>query len=597
MKAILLILNLIIVFSSFSQSNSNYHKTWGTYFGGQGTRIVNSVVDSENNIIVAGIIIGGNTNALQDEAYYNQFATILNPTYLYNPSIVSLSGTYSYQSIIAKFSPNGDLLQSLYLPMEIFFMKINKEGEIFISASTMQNNIGTAGVWYSSPLIELGTESQKSIVVKLNTDFTINWLTYLPTNEIVFFDLDNNDNIYAATTTHINNSITTIGSFQPNFITESNNSGFTYSNAYLCKIDNEGQLQWGSYYGFASPLAISYTNNEFLLSSQKLQDNPTIYDAIYYTFDAYQQTPSTQIISKFNTLTGQRIYSTYLGNNNLTITQIVGKDNNIYLLGNVFGSSLSDTNLINSNSYQQTFNGIQDVYLGKFNSNFTPIWGTYIGGDDYEETIFQSDLTIKENALYFNGFSYSADFINLTNTYQEINRGGGDLFMMKFSLNGQAIWGSFFGGNSQEIYGNIIPVEDDLFYWVGETHSQNYISTLESFQQNMSINPAYNSFNLGNGFVSKFVPENLDTEDYTINDLIIFPNPSNGTITIKTDSTLLIESQLTLYNSLGQCLLSKRLTFNNEYSINLNFLPNGIYYIVLKSINTQKVFKQKLIIN
>lgn len=596
MKQILLTLHLLFCFLSFAQSNNNYDKSWATYFGGQGTRIVNSVVDSENNIIVAGIIIGGSVSALQDATYYNQFVTTTKPTNLYNPSIVSSSGVYSNQSIVAKFSPAGNLIHSIYIGIDIVHLEINSNDELYISGTSTQNNLGTIGVWLSSPIPELVNEPQKGIMAKLNNDFSVNWFSYLPTTNYGVFCMDSSENIYIATTTHINNSITTSGTFQPHFLTELESSGQDYyDNGYLFMLNSQGQLQWGTYYGLITPLAISYDNDQLIVSALREQMTLSDYDSYYYTFNAYQDTPTTQIISKFNASTGQRIYSTYLGNNNISITHIVNQNGSYYFLGNVYGTAISDSNLVNSDAFQPTFNGLQDIYLGKFDSSLIPVWGTYIGGNDYEETINQSQLNIKDNALYFNGFSYSSGFVNSPNPYQSNNQGSGDLFMMKFSLNGDLVWGSYFGGNDAELYGSIAPVNEGSFYWVGETHSQNNISTSGSHQQSMNINPSFNSFNLGNGFISRFNHQALAIDDFSFYDIDIYPNPSNGIFTIKSNSSLQGSSNLTLYNTLGQHILTKKLDFRHEKIIKLNLLSSGIYYLKLE--NEQRTITKKIIIN
>ena len=597
MKKILLLLFLFCNLVGLAQANATYQKTWATYFGGQGTRIVNSAIDSNHNIIVAGVIIGGSVNALQDQAYYNQFATTTNPSYLYNSSRVSPSGTYSNQSIVAKFSPEGSLLESKYLPLEIVMMKINKFDEVFISGTSTQNNIGTSGCWMSSPLAELTNGPQNGVIAKLNVNFTIDWLTYLPTTSFGIFTLDNFDNIYASSFTNKNNSITTNDTFQPNFITEvDNDTGQNYANGYLLKLNNLGQLQWATYCGLTTPQAISFNHNELLVSFQRQQSTLTAYDSYYFTADTYQQTPSSQIISKFNATTGQRLYSTYLGNDNLSITNIVGQDQDWYLLGNVYGTAFSDGNLISPYAFQTTFNGNQDIYLGKFNATGAPIWGTYIGGPDYEETSLQSNLNVMDTSLYFSGFSYSSGVINNSNTYQSINQGNGDLFMMKFAETGIPIWGSYFGGNNTEEYGSVVPVTDDMFYWVGETYSQTSIATPMSYQANLSSNPSFNAFHLGNGFVAKFIPQNLELPNFSFDDLILYPNPAKGHFTIKANTELEGITFVTIYNALGQKIATHEIDLTTDQYITVDHFESGVYYIAIKNKIANKSIQKKLIL-
>ena len=98
-------------------------------------------LDVEGNFIVAGPILGGTLQALQNENYYNQFITTQSSNFLYNANLVQNSN--SNQSIIAKFSPQGTLLQAVYVPFEIFNLKIDLTNNLYISGSSRLTNLAT----------------------------------------------------------------------------------------------------------------------------------------------------------------------------------------------------------------------------------------------------------------------------------------------------------------------------------------------------------------------------------------------------------------------------------------------------------------------
>ncbi len=80
----------------------------------------------------------------------------------------------------------------------------------------------------------------------------------------------------------------------------------------------------------------------------------------------------------------------------------------------------------------------------------------------------------------------------------------------------------------------------------------------------------------------------LSVEEFTFNDLKLFPNPVLDQLTI--EATVSID-QLTIYNSLGAIVG----TFNNTYSIDLSPFNSGIYFVQITSQNktaTKKIIKE-----
>lgn len=68
------------------------------------------------------------------------------------------------------------------------------------------------------------------------------------------------------------------------------------------------------------------------------------------------------------------------------------------------------------------------------------------------------------------------------------------------------------------------------------------------------------------------------------NDLIIYPNPSNGQFVIKTDTQLSGDVQIKITNETGAVVFDKKNTAinTNTFSIQLS-LPNGVYFVSLQS--------------
>jgi hypothetical protein len=76
----------------------------------------------------------------------------------------------------------------------------------------------------------------------------------------------------------------------------------------------------------------------------------------------------------------------------------------------------------------------------------------------------------------------------------------------------------------------------------------------------------------------------------------VYPNPTNGRITITLDSSETESLEFIIYNSLGQSVGSFKLESSN-LEINLSYLSNGIYYYHIKNkgelISQNKIIKRQ----
>ena len=77
-------------------------------------------------------------------------------------------------------------------------------------------------------------------------------------------------------------------------------------------------------------------------------------------------------------------------------------------------------------------------------------------------------------------------------------------------------------------------------------------------------------------------------------DLVLYPNPAQNNLTIKTNSTKLENAFMEIMNMMGQSVL--KTTFNINEAIDISTLPNGIYFVLLAG-SEQTVSPKKLIIS
>jgi hypothetical protein len=93
--------------------------------------------------------------------------------------------------------------------------------------------------------------------------------------------------------------------------------------------------------------------------------------------------------------------------------------------------------------------GLTDAFIAKLDKNTgEPIWGTYIGGSDYDRGF---NLTSDHNGDFIiTGVTSSVDFPVSDGFYPKMKIGGTDYFFAKVSDEGQVIYSSYFGGNGDD---------------------------------------------------------------------------------------------------------------------------------------------------
>ena len=85
-------------------------------------------------------------------------------------------------------------------------------------------------------------------------------------------------------------------------------------------------------------------------------------------------------------------------------------------------------------------------------------------------------------------------------------------------------------------------------------------------------------------------PDLTGVEQNFLSDIMIYPNPNNGILFIKSND-IKANCRLTIYNSLGQLCLSKEVFFDNFYEMDLRQLNAGFYVLKLESEAKQALFK------
>ena len=306
--------------------------------------------------------------------------------------------------------------------------------------------------------------------------------------------IDKQNNIFMLAGTTSTTSIATLGSHQSSFY-----GGL--QDAFLVKFNSLGIRQWGTYCGgnknevpeactvdtTGNVFIVGYTNSDTATSMISAGAHQTMYGGGTIAGDAF--------IVKFNTA-GIRQWGTYYGG----ISDDYGWGTTTDLNGNVYlcGISGSSPSIITTPGAYQTYIGpFMLSYLVKFNSFGTRIWGTYYGGvRGGGATNCATDLS---NNVYLSGDTFDSlgDTIATLGACQQTFGGGlSDGFLTKFNSNGQRLWGTFYGGNSEDRAFSCAVDNNKNVYICGLTNSVclDTIASLGSYQYTIGGGGSYDAF-------------------------------------------------------------------------------------------------------
>lgn len=248
--------------------------------------------------------------------------------------------------------------------------------------------------------------------------------------------LDNAGHVIIAGDTRSTSGIATSG------IHQSENAG-DYD-AYVAKFNiSNGTLVWATYFGGAAlDIAWDVTTDVFgniYLAGITLSTIGIATSGAHQT--AYGGGTGDAFIAKLNT-NGQLLWASYYGGNAYDEAYGLATDatGNVYLTGFTY----SENQIATAGSHQAVFSGVNDVFLVKFDATGQRQWGTYIGGESYDEAY--ACAVDANNHIYVAGGSASTQGIATVGAHQATFNSQRDAFVVKFDGNGGRIWGTYCGG-------------------------------------------------------------------------------------------------------------------------------------------------------
>ncbi|MBP9725392.1 MAG: SBBP repeat-containing protein, partial [Bacteroidia bacterium] len=336
--------------------------------------------------------------------------------------------------------------------------------------------------------VEFTGDENGSVVYETNADIIIDplirWTSYYGGSlEDVLYatKTDENDNVFCAGISNSTNSIATGSSWKDTL------SG--YFDGILFKLSNTGTRLWATYYGG--------TYNDYIFTIAVKNNIITIAGGTYSYSNI--STPNSHQFNNSNlgylrsffarmNVDGTRVWGSYYDNSSISANQgirsiTIDRFENIYIYGfsgEVYSNNNSITGalpgyFIHQNAATHT---TPTLFLARFNAQGQRLWGTLYGKDMFVQTTpsfseYPSSNLIDtdwDGNIYICGSTKSNDStFYCQNAYKNSKSGIATTqegFVAKFKPNGQRVWGTYLGGNSDD-YLHSLTVDRHANVYVG----------------------------------------------------------------------------------------------------------------------------------
>ncbi|MGQ9819322.1 MAG: hypothetical protein ACUVQ1_05290 [Candidatus Kapaibacteriales bacterium] len=195
-------------------------------------------------------------------------------------------------------------------------------------------------------------------------------------------------------------------------------------------------------------------------------------------------------ISKFDP-SGEIVWVKTFGSENYEEpTSIACSNNSIALTGEFSGKSIQFDNYTIIN---QSNEGISDIFITKLSFDGNPLWAKGIGGSSFERPHY---VLFDHNQNIYLACSYNSNMI-FFGSDSLINKGYSDVFLIKYSTDGEPLWVRNGGGRDKDFLSSMAIDSKDNLVLTGFTLSNDF-----KFADNFIFNSGSYDF-----FIIKFSPD------------------------------------------------------------------------------------------
>ena len=578
---------LLLLISFYSKAQTfNFQRSWGTYFGDYHNNIIDSKVDRKGDLYLVGVV-------KSYDGYVPPIITLAN-------SFQPIYGGGDTDGYIAKFNNQGQLVWMTYFggegSDEIDGIDIDTSNNIYIVGTTTSvNNIASTNAYQT-----LLNGSSDFIIGKFTENGTRIWSSYFGGSGGEFaypgtapstssakrlqISHDKFDSFYIAGYS-MSPSMGDQNTFQPQ---QENTS------CIITKFSNNGVKLWTTYYGyFIEGVSIdswinglSADQNGLYVRGTFFQYQPSFpYNNYFGDLNGVVPNPNvmySSYLSKFD-VNGNRIWSDYYGQRALAYANSIAVyQDKIYFTGSTSQSSLITT----TNSFQENLEGGSSPFLVQYNEDGTRGWGTFNGNninDPINSYSGNASVTIDNlGGIYMSGRTNLNNNVATEGAYQTNLAGGeSDGYVSKFDVTGQKIWGTYYGGENQEM-DMICHPYDSSFFLVGITRSSTGITTPGAYQTELPTNTDVLPGESQAVFIAHFEPLPLTNASFE-NTISIFPNPVANEITVLNTNKSNETFNYKIIDVTGRIIQSGKSVYNNK--ITVEEVTSGNYIIQIQDEN------------
>lgn len=347
-------------------------------------------------------------------------------------------------------------------------------GNLFVTGRTgSPSGIATNGA-YQSTLYG----ASDVFILKMKNDGTRQWATYYggSSDDLGYgVAVDAGGNIYITGWTLSADRISTTGAFQVN------HGGATYD-AFIAKFSSGGGRIWATYYGGSGndqgrSIALDAAGNVFVTGATN-SINAIASSGSHQT--AFGGGIDDAFMVKFNP-NGGRVWGSYYGGSGIDYCWGITIDPSSNVL--ITGATTSQTAIATSSAHQPLFGGTgnSDAFIAKFSNNGVRMWATYYGGT--ESDVGSAITTDANGNIFAVGWTVSQSAIATAGAYQSTFAGVTDTYLAKFAVNGERLWGTYYGGEYDDHnFGGVAVDADGNVYITGGTESKGGIASEASYQ-------------------------------------------------------------------------------------------------------------------
>ncbi|MFK7785858.1 MAG: PKD domain-containing protein [Crocinitomicaceae bacterium] len=403
--------------------------TYATYYGGSSTDKIQAVaIGNDGSDFYAGYT--GSANNIATVGAYQTTNSIYGSFFLakFNELNQRLWGTY-YQS-------SGSNVKDMHT---------DSSGQIYLAGSTGSGeNLGTLGTH------QVNLEGYVDcFIIKFNQNGFPIWSTLYGGNgyDVPYQMILEDESIYIAGSTTSDSLIATPGAFQE----VKNGSGF-FTDGFIAKFDTTGQLSVGTYFGGSNMdvvEGIDFSDNSLFISAD-------LGSFGFGTPGTYQPTKSFQsdlFFARLDANLNLQWGSYFTGDSHVQSQHRIAVREDKIVLGFSVYTTAGNTAYATPGTYMDTAVEGRAICVLQFDTSGVNLdWGTYYDGDDYE---FITDIFYpNDSSVLICGATRSLTGIATSEVHKPYITNGGvkyDVFVSCFDQLGQQKWGTYYGGEEDDL--------------------------------------------------------------------------------------------------------------------------------------------------